>query len=64
MFILGVYSDQAPDNFDAVIDIANVRELYGISVCMTLMDSKLKCKVVILMIKVLVFRTTVFPGLK
>ena len=33
MFILGVYSDQGPDNFDAVIDIANVRELYGISVC-------------------------------
>ena len=42
MIILGVYSDQGPDNFDAVIDIANVRELYGISVSMFLLDSKLK----------------------
>ena len=27
----GVYSDQGPDNFDVVIDVAGVRELYGIS---------------------------------
>ena len=32
VFILGVYSDQGPGNFDVVIDVAGVQELYGISV--------------------------------